>query len=275
MLDQKYLPEGWSADETEKVVNIEQKIADLKKAKEKNQTLEGLVVMADKEYNLYVDLGDGLKGIVPRREVSAVVGSDGLPLPVASITKVNKVIQFKVKDIIEKEDGNVEIILSRKDVELEVRKWMYHNLKEGMVLNGIVRNMEQYGVFVDVGGGVTGLLHIEDISVARIRHPNERFKIGDKIKVIVKSFDRDTGRIVLSHKELLGTWEENIKEFKEGTTVIGIAREREKNGIFVELKPNLVGLAEHKSGVEYGQKVSVYIKKIIPEKKKIKLIIVG
>ncbi len=274
MSEQKYLPEGWSNLEAERNVSVFEKVNELKKAQEKNQTLEGLVVMADEEYNLHVDLG-GIKGVVPRVEVSAVVGSDGLPLPVASITKVNKVVQFKVKDIIDKENGEAEIILSRKDVELEVRKWMYENLKEGMVLSGIVRNMEQYGVFIDVGGGVTGLLHIEDISVARIKHPNERFKIGDRIKVIVKSFDRETGRIILSHKELLGNWEDNIKEFKEGTTVIGIARAREKNGIFVELKPNLVGLAEHKSGVEYGQRVSVFIKKIVPEKKKIKLVIVG
>jgi small subunit ribosomal protein S1 len=274
MSEQKFLPEGWSALETEKNINITNRINELKKAKEKNQTLEGLVVMADSQYNLHVDMG-GIKGIVPREEVSAVIGSDGLPLPVASITKVNKVVQFKVKDIHDKENGEYEVILSRKDVELEVRKWMYENLKEGMVLSGIVRNMEQYGVFVDVGGGVTGLLHIEDISVARIRHPNERFKIGDKIKVLVKSFDRETGRIILSHKELLGTWEDNIKEFKEGSTVIGTVRAREKNGIFIELKPNLVGLAEHKPGVEYGQSVSVFIKKIVPEKKKIKLVIVG
>lgn len=274
MSDQKYLPEGWSNLETEKNVSSFQRVNELIKAKEKNQTLEGLVVMADANYNLHVDMG-GIKGIVPRKEVSAVVGSDGLPLPVASITKVNKVVQFKVKEIIEKEDGTQEVVLSRKDVELEVRKWMYENLKEGMVLSGIVRNMEQYGVFVDVGGGVTGLLHIEDISVARIKHPNERFRIGDKIKVLVKSFDRETGRIILSHKELLGTWEDNIKEFREGTTVIGTVRAREKNGIFIELKPNLVGLAEHKSGIEYGQRVSVFIKKIVPEKKKIKLVIVG
>jgi small subunit ribosomal protein S1 len=274
MSEQKYLPEGWSNLETEKNTASAHKISELVKAKEKNQTLEGLVVMADANYNLHVDLA-GVRGLVPRAEVSAVTGNDGMPLPVASITKVNKVVQFKVKDVIEKENGEYEVILSRKDVELEVRKWMYENLREGIVLSGIVRNMEQYGVFIDVGGGVTGLLHIEDISIARIKHPNERFRIGDKIKVIVKSFDRETGRIILSHKELLGNWEDNIREFKEGTTVIGTVRAREKNGIFIELKPNLVGLAEHKSGVEYGQKVSVFIKKIVPEKKKIKLVIVG
>ena len=88
-------------------------------------------------------------------------------------------------------------------------------------------------------------------------------------------FDTETGKIILSYKELLGTWEDNINDFREGTTVIGIARAREKNGIFVELRPNLVGLADHKPGIEYGEHVSVFIKKIIPEKKKIKLVIVG
>jgi small subunit ribosomal protein S1 len=93
---------------------------------------------------------------------------------------------------------------------------------------------------------------------------------------MIKSIDYKQERVILTYKELLGTWEDNIKDFEEGTTVVGIAREVEKskNGIFVELKPNLVGLAEYKDGIEYGEKVSVYIKKIIPEKKKVKLLFV-
>lgn len=93
---------------------------------------------------------------------------------------------------------------------------------------------------------------------------------------MIKSIDRKTNRIILSYKEIFGTWEDNIKEFKEGMKVKGIVRETEKrkNGIFIELKPNLVGLAEYKENIEYGNNVDVYIKKIIPEKKKIKLIIV-
>mgnify|MGYP004481776615 FL=1 len=83
-------------------------------------------------------------------------------------------------------------------------------------------------------------------------------------------------RVILTYKELLGTWEENVKEYEEGKTVTGIARdiEKSKNGIFIELKPNLVGLAEYKENIEYGETVNVYIKKIIPEKKKVKLLIV-
>ena len=154
--------------------------------------------------------------------------------------------------------------------------WIRNDLKEGMVVKGIVKNIRPYGAFVEIGGGVVGLLHVEDISVARIKSPFERLKIGQKVNIMIKSIDRKTNRVILSYKEMLGTWEENIKDFKEGTKVQAIAREIEKskNGIFVELKPNLIGLAEYKEDIKYGQKVDVYIKRIIPEKKKIKLIIV-
>ena len=93
---------------------------------------------------------------------------------------------------------------------------------------------------------------------------------------MVKSIDRDQRRITLSYKEMLGTWEENAQKFQEGSIVKGKIRETEKanNGIFIELTPNLVGLAEYKQGYEYGQDVDVYIKRIIPDKHKVKLIIV-
>ena len=92
---------------------------------------------------------------------------------------------------------------------------------------------------------------------------------------MVKDIDKEQNRVSFTYKELLGTWEDNIKDFKQGTVVKGIVIETEKskNGIFIELKPNLVGLAEYKDNIEYGQNVDVFIKKIIPEKKKVKLLI--
>ena len=166
--------------------------------------------------------------------------------------------------------------MSRRDVEKDTLDWIKKDLREGQIVKGIVRSIKPYGVFVEIGGGIVGLLHIEDISIARIKTPLERLSIGEKINVMIKSIDYKQERVILTYKELLGTWEDNIKDFEEGTTVVGIAREVEKskNGIFVELKPNLVGLAEYKDGIEYGEKVSVYIKKIIPEKKKVKLLFV-
>ena len=93
---------------------------------------------------------------------------------------------------------------------------------------------------------------------------------------MIKSIDKQLNRIELTHKELLGTWDDNIVSYQEGEKVQGIVKETEKqkNGIFIELKPNLVGLAEYKDGYEYGQTVDVYIKKIVKDKKKIKLLIV-
>ena len=121
-----------------------------------------------------------------------------------------------------------------------------------------------------------GLLHIEDISVSRIKSPEERFYIGQKIKVMIKSIEKENERIVLSYKELLGDWNENVKELEERSIVDGIVKEADKykNGIFIELKPNLVAMAEYKEGFKYGQKVKVLIKKIIKSKKKIKVVII-
>lgn len=155
--------------------------------------------------------------------------------------------------------------------------WIQNEACTGEVLNGTVKNIKPFGAFVEVDPGVVGLLHIEDISVSRIKTPEERFKIGQNIKVMIKSVDKNLNRIELTHKELLGTWEDNIASYQEGEKVKGIVKEIEKqgNGIFIELKPNLVGLAEYKEGYEYGQQVEVYIKKIVKDKKKIKLLIVS
>ena len=85
---------------------------------------------------------------------------------------------------------------------------------------------------------------------------------------------REGKKILLTHKELHGTWEENAAQFQPGETVAGIVRSVENYGIFVELTPNLAGLAELKPNVTVGQHASVYIKSILPERMKIKLILV-
>ena len=264
---QRSMPEGWVVNETD--ITKEQ-LAD---AISTGEILQGKVNKCDSNYNLYVDFGNDVKGVIPREEVEAVnIDETGFPKPNICTSKVNRYVQFKVKDI----DSKNNFILSRRAVGEDALNWMTNELQEGMVVNGIVKSMQPYGVFVEIGGGIVGLLHIEDISVARIKTPAERLKIGQKINVMVKSIDRKLERVILTYKELLGTWEDNVKDFSEGQTVKGIARETEKfkNGIFIELKPNLVGMVEYKEGIEYGQNVDVYIKKIIPDKRKIKLLLV-
>ena len=165
--------------------------------------------------------------------------------------------------------------LARKAEQEKLFDGLVNKIEVGEKVNGTVKNIKPYGAFVEIDGGVVGLLHIEDISKARMKTPEERLSLGQKIPVIIKNINKEEKRINLSYKELLGTWQENIQDFKEGETVTGIAREVAKGnkGIFIELKPNLVGMAEYKKEIEYGQKVDVYIKKIVPEKEKIKLII--
>lgn len=264
---QKFIPEGWN--EVQKNFSIEE----LSKAAISGEVMQAKVERCDSNYNLYLNLGNNITGIIPREEIEAInIDETGFPKPNICISKVEKFVQFRVKDISKKDT----IILSRKSVGKDAINWLRNDLKEGMVVKGIVKNIRPYGAFVEIGGGVVGLLHVEDISVARIKSPFERLKIGQKVNIMIKSIDRKTNRVILSYKEMLGTWEENIKDFKEGTKVQAIAREIEKskNGIFVELKPNLIGLAEYKEDIKYGQKVDVYIKRIILDKKKIKLIIV-
>ena len=249
----KFFPEGWK---DESLINT-------------NDIFQGIVEECDENYNLHVRTENNIEGIIPREEVEEInVQEDGLPKINLCIGKIHKYVQFKIK---EKDED--KLILSRKEVQREVLDYIKTDLQEGQNIKGIVKNIRPYGAFIEIGGGVVGLAHIEDLSVARIKTPFERLKIGQKVNIVVKSIDRNTGKVTLSYKDTLGTWEENAKEFKVGTKTKGIVRETEKNknGIFIELRPNLVGMAEYKEGLEYGQNINVLIKKIDYDRKKVKL----
>ena len=253
----KFLPEGWEKDNLTGAEDI----------------FQGIVEKCDENYNLHVKLDNGLKGIIPREEVEAFnVDENGFPKTNLCVGKVHKYVQFKMK-----ENNGDNYIFSRRDVQNEVLNSVKTDLKEGQVVNGIVKNITPYGAFIDIGGGIVGLVHIEDLSVARIKTPYERIKIGQKLNIMVKSIDRNLGRINLSYKEQFGNWEENANKFTVGMKTEGIIRETEKNknGIFIELAPNLVGMAEYKEGLNYGEKIDVAIKKIDYDKKKIKLVILN
>lgn len=264
----KFIPEGWESESHNDFTKL-----NLEEAMNNNSILQGKVEDCDMNYNLHVSLGPNIKGIIPRNEFEAInVDEFGYCSPNICKNKVNNFVQFRIKEYI----GEDCAILSRKSVQEDALWWVKNELAPGMVVNGIVRNMRKFGAFVEIGGGVVGLLHIEDISISRIKSPEERFSIGQKINVMIKSIDKENNKVVLSYKELLGDWDENVKEYTEKTVVEGTVKESDKfkNGIFIELKPNLVGLAEYKEGLEYGQKVNVYIKKIIKDRKKIKLLII-
>ena len=236
----------------------------LQEIKQNQQVLDMYIEDIDESLNMLGIIGNNIKAMIPRDEASSIVGDDGLVEEKFIVNKKGKVIPVCIKEIIQNED-KIELIMSKKILELKVRRWMYMHLK----LRGVVVSTTDYAAFVDVGGGVTGILKTQDMSDTMLQHASDMFKVGQRINVIVKKYDRDTGRIELTYKELLGTFEQNVAKIKEGDIIEGIVRNRIKTGVFVELKPNLVGL------VEYGQKVLVSVKRIIPEKKKIKLIIIG
>ena len=264
-----YLPEGFLINTKENNFYLSS-IENFNRALFEKTPLEQRVSFCDCNHNLHIDFGF-IHGVIPRDECALGI-SDGSTRDIAIISRVNKPVRFIIKEI--KEFGNKKTaILSRAAVQKSFLNDYLPTITTGDIIDARVTHLESFGVFCDIGCGINALLPIDNISVSRIPHPSARFTAGDDIKVIVKAFD-DNGRVILSHKELLGTWEENAAKFNVGETVSGIIRSIENYGIFVELTPNLSGLAEFTEGVSNGQHASVFIKSIIPEKMKFKLIIV-
>ena len=170
------------------------------------------------------------------------------------------------------ENGNMWAVLSRRSVQIDCIKEYINHLNPGDIVDTSVTHLEKFGAFIDIGAGINSLIPIDMLSVSRISHPAERLNEGQQIKAVLKS--REGGKLTFSLKELLGTWQENADLFSPGETVTGIVRSIEAYGVFVELTPNLAGLAEADENLKIGSRVSVYIKSIIPEKMKIKLVIV-
>lgn len=248
-------------------------VSGLERAMLTGRTLEARAMLCDSAQNLIIDL-NGMKGVIPRDDVAIGAVSDGQVRDIAIITRVGKPVCFKVTGLEYDEQGHPIALLSRRAAQEEVLRRYILNLTPGDIIDAKITHFEPFGCFVDIGCGVISLLTIDSISVSRISHPSDRFAIGQFIKVIVKAVDAEGQKITLTHKELLGTWEENARGFKAGQTTAGIVRSVEPYGIFIELTPNLAGLAEYKSGVTAGQSAAVYIKNIIPERMKIKLVLI-
>lgn len=243
----------------------------LDEARESRRILEAPCVVCDSRHNLIVDLGC-MRGFIPRED-GALGISEGTTKDIALISRVNKIVCFIVVGFAKDENDFIYAVLSRRSAQEECLHNYLEKLRAGDVIPARVTHLEQFGCFVDVGCGIPSLIPIDLISVSRIAHPSDRFFVGQNIRAVIKSIEN--GRICLSHKELLGTWQENAALFEMGETVTGVVRSVESYGVFVELAPNLAGLAEPHEGVTVNSRAGVYIKAIIPEKMKVKLIIVS
>jgi len=136
----------------------------------------------------------------------------------------------------------------------EKRKHTLSILQEGMVLPGVVKNITEYGAFIDLGG-IDGLLHITDMSWGRISHPSEMVQVGDKIDVVVLHFDRETGRVSLGYKQKgSDPWESVEQRFAAGSRHQGKVVSLTNYGAFVELEKGVEGLV-HVSEMSWTRRV--------------------
>lgn len=262
----RYLPEGLHP-------SMPLSLPDLKAALEDHTILEAPVTRCDTRHALHVSLGGTLEGIIPPEETIAPWIS-GAGREIALLSRVGKPVVFHVTAIGSDGKGAPVITLSRRSVQEEAKAHLLSTLQPGSILTARITHLEAFGSFLDIGCGIIGLLPIENSSVSRIPHPSAHFYPGQKLLVAVRNIDPEIPRFTLTHKELLGNWMENASRFAPGETVSGTVRSIRDYGIFVELTPNLSGLADWKQGIREGDRVSVFIKSIRPERMKIKLQII-
>jgi len=259
-----YLPEGTAIP-----FSANQHISSLYEAMEKQLILTGIAVRCDRYCNLHVQFG-GYKGIIPRSEAvhSAISGADR---DISVLSLVGKKISFTVTDIKKDDAGRPVLFLSRRAAQEQAITWLFDTTTIGSVLPARVTHLADFGAFVDLGCGYISLIPLENISFSRAEHPSQRLCTGQDILVLVTGIDREQHRFFLSHKELLGTWLQNAADFSPGDTVTGIVRSIKDYGMFIELTPNLSGLADRRENLHHGDAVTVQIRSIRSKEHRIKL----
>src|SRR5262247_1748692 len=229
------------------------------------EILRGTVIAVGKDYAI-VDVGYKSEGQVPLEEFRTADGSVGvkafLPGSQVDLRPVRNLDaflgqSFKFKVIkFNKKRGN--IVLSRR-VLLEkeraaLKESTLERLKEGQIVEGIVKNLTEYGAFIDLGG-IDGLLHITDMSWGRVNHPSELFQVGDHVRVKVLKFNADTERVSLGLKQITeDPWSRAAEKYVPGTVVRGKVVSLKDYGAFIELEEGIEGLV-HISEMSWTRRV--------------------
>jgi small subunit ribosomal protein S1 len=217
----------------------------ISEACEKGSPLKGTVV-AKVKGGLSVDIG--VKAFLPGSQIDL--------RPTRFLDKyIGKQMEFKVIKF-NKKRGN--IVLSRRAILQEergkLRSEILDQIQEGMVVKGVVKNITDYGAFIDLGG-IDGLLHITDMSWGRVKHPNTLLNVGDEIEVKVLKFDQDKERVSLGLKQVQpNPWESATDKYVPGTKVSGEIVSVKDYGIFVELSDGIEGLI-HVSEMSWTGKI--------------------
>lgn len=248
----------------------------LEKAFENQDTVKGVVTervrggfTVELDNKIRSFLPGSLVDIKPVRDTSYIEGKE---------------LEFKIIKVDKKQNN---IVVSRRAALMmestPEREALLSSLQEGAEVLGVVKNLTDYGAFVDLGG-VDGLLHITDISWKRIRHPNEVLKLGDEIKVKVLKYDRDKNRVSLGLKQLADDpWRDIGRRYPTGTRMFGKVTNITDYGCFVEIESGIEGLV-HMSEINWtnknvhpakavaqGQEVEVMVLEVDEERRRISL----
>jgi small subunit ribosomal protein S1 len=210
------------------------------------EVIEGVIVSKVKG-GLSVDIG-GLLAFLPGSQIDLK--------PVRNLDAlIGNRLKFKVIKFNRKRNN---VVLSRRIFLEEERKRLreetFKHLQEGQIVEGVVKNLTDYGAFIDLGGS-DGLLHITDISWGRIGHPSEKLSVGDRIKVKVLHFDREKEKVSLGLKQTLpDPWDSVQEEYPPGSRVKGKVVSMTDYGVFVELEEGVEGLV-HISELTWSKKL--------------------
>jgi small subunit ribosomal protein S1 len=241
----------WWDDEEERVVLSKEKALNIKtwdaikKSYDEDGTVKGVISNRVKG-GFSVDIG--VQAFLP--------GSQADLRPIRNLDElVGKTFEFKILKYNRKRSN---IVLSRRSLlekeREEQRSTTLSAIHEGKVVDGIVKNITDYGVFIDLGG-VDGLLHITDISWGRVKHPSELFSVGDTIPVKILSFDLEKERVSLGMKQLAADpWSIASEKYAVGSKVTGVVVSLTDYGAFVELEEGVEGLI-HVSEMSWTRKV--------------------
>lgn len=264
-----YRPEGFYHSKT---VRKEYNIDYIQNAIKRKFIMESKAIKLNTSNELILAISDGVIGLIQLNDFEDIEESR-LKLSYM-YSKVGMYIKYIPQEILEEpdENGNTIVICSRRESQKQCKEKYISTLKPGDIINARIMNLHNKSIFCDIGCGVPAILPIDSYCVARLVDPVEDLRGIREIKAIVCSIKED-GSIFLSHKELLGTWYDEVQGLSVGDTVIGTISKIESFGAFVTLSPNLFGLANKSANIKEGDTVYVSVKAIVPEKMKVKLII--
>jgi len=244
----------------------EERWGDLEVAHHKGERVEGTIVGRVRG-GFTVDLGPSVVAFLPGSQLDV--------RPVRDVDHLMRTpLQFQILKI-DRKRGN--LVVSRRSIleksRAEQRDEAINKLEEGAIIEGAVKNITDYGAFVDLGG-IDGLLHVTDISWHRIHHPTEAIKIGQTVKVIILKMNKNTQRISLGMKQLQpDPWESADERYVPGMKLKGWVTNTVDYGAFVELELGIEGLV-HLSEMSWVKK-NLHPSKIVSESQEVEVMVLG